>query len=135
MGFFRFSMDAKNNHYLAFTFQNTILKTDPEGSTLWKTGLIENMEQKTREVGKFMLPQNVYNKDIKLDRRGNIFVLSGQIKKDQGQEIFVMDKEGHLLSSFFLPQQTHILHMDRYDHLYVRANMGTALVKYRLYYE
>jgi hypothetical protein len=135
MGFFRFSIDAENNYYAAFTFQNTILKLTPDGSTQWKTGLIDNLEQKTREVGKFMLPQNIYYKDIKLDRRGNIFVLSGQIKKDKGQEIFVLDDAGQLLSSFFLPQQTHLLHMDRYDHLYVRANMGTSLVKYRLYYE
>jgi hypothetical protein len=135
MAFFRFSIDDKDNYYLAFTFQNTILKIAPEGSTRWKTGLIENLEQKTREVGKFMLPKNIFYKDIKLDRRGNIFVLSGQINKDKMQEIFVLDKEGHQLSSFFLPQQTHILHMDRYDHLYVRANMGTELVKYRLCYD
>ena len=135
MQFFRFALDAEHNLLISFVFQNIVLKTELNGKEIWRMDILKDIKQETKKVGNFILPVKMFYKDIKTDNQDNVFVLSGQITDEKKQQIFVFDKTGNPLTSFFLPHPTHLIHIDKDNYLYARAEMGTCLVKYKMYYE
>ena len=131
-GFVRFAMDSARNYYIAYPFENKIVKCTSAGAEVWRASPITDVKQKIKAVGNIFVPDEIFYKDIKLDSKGHVFVLSGQPSKNKRQEIFILDQSGHLLSSIDLPQQTHMIHFDQNGMLYTRAELGTVIVKYSL---
>lgn len=133
-GFVRFTMDAERSYYIAYPFENKIVKCSSAGAEVWQASPIANVQQKSKAVGNIFVPGEIFYKDIKLDLQGNIFVLSGQPSRNKKQEILILDQRGHLLSTIELPQQTHMIHLDQKGMLYTRGELGTAIFKYFLKY-
>jgi len=132
----KFEIDNKNNLYIIYTFQDKIEKFDGKGKKIWSKSFFPNMEMKMKKFkGPYQLPAEVVFKDIEFDNKGNIFILAGSWSRNKSRDIYILDKNGNLLSIVTLPESTHCIHIDRKNYLYSRAGMGTTLKKYRIEYQ
>jgi hypothetical protein len=130
-----FVPDADGRFYLAFLFQDRVEKWSPDGKRFWSKTLLGGKKSGTKKIASFTLPGETCFKDIALDRRGHVFVLGGHLAKSPSRTVFVLSTEGELLTTFTLPDTSHCLYIDRDNDLYVRANDGITLKKYRIVYE
>ena len=49
-----------------------------------------------------------------------------------GRDVFVLGPEGAVLGSFVLPEPSHSVYFDHRDFLYVSADGGVTMKKYRV---
>jgi hypothetical protein len=130
-----FVPDAEGRFYLAYLFQDRIEKWSPDGKRLWSRNLLGGKKAEMKKISSFTVPGETCFKDIALDGGGHVFVLGGRLAKAPGRTVFVLNTEGELLTTFTLPDTSHCLYFDRGRSLYVRANDGITLKKYRILYE
>jgi len=130
-----FVPDAEGMFYLAYLFQDRIEKWSPDGKRLWSRNLFGGKKAETKKISSFTVPGETCFKDIAMDGRGHVLVLGGRLAKAPGRTVFVLNTEGELLTTFTLPDTSHCLYFDRGRSLYVRANDGITLKKYRILYE
>jgi len=130
-----FVPDAEGRFYLAYLFQDRIEKWSPDGKRLWSRNLLGGKKAETKKISSFTMPGETCFKDIALDGRGHVLILGGRLAKAPGRTVFVLNTEGELLTTFTLPDTSHCLYFDRGRSLYVRANDGITLKKYRILYE
>jgi len=130
-----FVPDAGGNFFLAFLFQDRIEQWTDRGQRVWSTRLLGGRRSEMKKISSLSLPAETVYKDIALDARGHLFVLGGRLAKAPGRTVFVLSLDGTLLTTFTLPDTSHCLYIDRANSLYVRANDGITLKKYRIRYE
>lgn len=129
-----FDFDLKGNLYLAYSFQDKIEKFDPKQKKLWSKKLLGMKEVKREKIATFVLPTKYLYKDVALDSSGNLFVLGGSYSKNQSRDVYVLNPEGKLLTTFTLPDTSHCIYIDHQDFLYSRANEGITLKKFKMKY-
>jgi hypothetical protein len=130
-----FVFDDEGNCYVAFLFQDRIEKRSPDGRRQWTKSLLGQKKIETSKVQSFTVPNDTCFKDMAWDARGHLFVLGGRLSKRPSRDIYVLNRSGVLVSTFALPDTSHCLHIDAAGCLYVRANDGVTLKKYRIIYE
>jgi hypothetical protein len=71
---------------------------------------------------------------ICFDRAGKIFLLSesGQLGN---RALYVMEPDGSFMTRLLLPEPTRVLYVDANNDLYLTANKGTLVRKYKIIYE
>jgi len=82
--------------------------------------------------GLSFLPQKWIFNSQAVDNLGHIFVQGGHYS-GKGQ-IYVLNYEGDLLTTFKLPEGSRLLEIDQHGFLYARAEYHTLLKKYKIEY-
>ena len=131
---FNFDLDDNFNFYISFSWKDMIIKTDSGGKILWKKQFYSSFRMENKSIEGIEVPVNVVYKDILTDTLGNIFVLSGHYAKNRGRDVLVLDSDGHPITTFTLPESSHMIYIDHNNFLYTRAGLGTILKKYSLTY-
>ena len=131
---FNFVCDDSGNIYVVYLFKDKIEKFDNRGKRLWSIGLVGIRTVKKKEISGYVLPTEILYKDVDLDSRGNVFILGGHSSSHPSRDVFVLNPEGFLLTSFTLPDTSHCLYIDEKDCLYTRANAGITLKKFKMRY-
>ncbi len=129
------ALDGQGLFYLAYLFQDRIEKWDHKGKRLWSMNLSGIGKVALKKIDSFVLPTEVFYKDISLDDRGHIFVLAGKQANNPSRDIYVLSPSGAMMSTLTLPETTHCIYIGPQNFLYVRANEGMTLKKYKLIYE
>lgn len=128
--------DTKGNLYVAYLFQNRIEKIDPKENRVWSRKLVKIKKKIGKiKVESFTVPTDVFYKHLTLDSSGNIYILGGQFSKNRSRDVYVLNPEGELLTTFTLPDTSHCIYIDKNDYLYSRANEGVTLKKYKIKYK
>ena len=124
----------RGSFIVAFKFKDTILRLNEAGQLLWKTSLNLPVKQYHQRVFGFDLPGKAVFKDIAVDTLGYIFVLGGHFSENSSRDIFVLDPDGHQITTLVLSEPTHCLYIDHRNVLYTRAKKGSLLQRYKLRY-
>lgn len=132
MNSIQFEIGAQGNYYVAYNFKDLVAKFNTKGKNLWSKKILGIKEVKREKIGPIKLPKKMIYKDIELDSSGNIYVLGGSFSKHKSRDVYVLNPEGNLLTTFTLPDTSHCIHIDKEDFLYSRANDGVTLKKFKL---
>ncbi len=81
----------------------------------------------------FIYPQKKIFRSLAVDSYGHIFIQGGDYS-EKGQ-IYVLNYQGDLLTSFKLPEGSRLMHIDQFGFLYASAEHRTLLKKYKIEYE
>jgi len=133
MGQVNMEIDADNNVYLAYTFQDRIEKYDGEGNKIWTRNLLDRKKVEKKMVRGLNLPAQIIYKTIVQDSLGRLYVLGGGLSKNKGRDVYVLNQEGEHLTTFTLAEDSHLIYFDSRDNLYARANSGITLKKFKLH--
>ncbi len=133
MGQVNMEIDADDNVYLAYTFQDRIEKFDAEGNKIWTRNLLDRKKVEKKMIRGLNLPVQVIYKTIAQDSKGRLYVLGGDLSKNRGRDVYVLNQEGEHLMTFTLPEDSHLIYFDSRDNLYARANSGVTLKKFKLH--
>jgi hypothetical protein len=121
--------------YLGFLFQDKIEKWDASGKRSWSKNLFGGKGVETSKIQGFAIPKETCILDVALDSRGRVYALGGHRAKNRARDVFVLDPAGTVTAGLILPETSHCLYFDDRDFLYVRADDGITLKKYRLIFE
>jgi hypothetical protein len=136
MNFRKFEVDKQGNLYVVFTFEDRIEKLSKKLEKIWSKSLLGKKKAKRKKAemmfGPSQLPTEIVYKDIAFDSSGNLFILGGDISKNPGRDVYVLDENGNYLLAFTLPEPSHCIHLDSRNFLYSRAGQGVTLKKYSL---
>ncbi|MGD0781786.1 MAG: hypothetical protein ABSA30_02885, partial [Candidatus Aminicenantales bacterium] len=132
----KITTDQNGNIFYISSFEDIIAKFDPRGNLQWKKSLRsgEKSGEKTisTKLGPMTAPTEILYKDIAVDRKGRLFVMGGHKAVHRSRDIYVLNENGDLIETLTLPEPTHILHFDKNGDLFVSANEGATIKKYRL---
>jgi hypothetical protein len=129
------TLDGQGDLYLAYVFQDKVERWNKSRTLVWSKDLLGVKKVKIEKLSGYALPTETCLKDICLDHRGHIFVLGGSRAKNPSRDVYVLSPAGGLVATLTLPDTTHCIYLDHQDFLYVRANDGITLKKYKLIYE
>lgn len=129
-----FEVDDKGDIYLAFLWQDKILKCNAKGDKIWERKYFGGKKSKKKKIRNFMVPTETYYKSIALDSKNNVFVLGGDISKNKSKDVYVFSSSGNMLTTLTLDYPTHIIYIDKDNFLYTRAYQSTCLKKYKIVY-
>jgi hypothetical protein len=121
--------------YLGFLFLDRLERWDAAGTRRWSIGLFGSKDAVMTNLGGLALPKETCILDVAVDSRGRVYALGGKRAKNAGRDAFVLDGAGKVEAAFTLPEPSHCLYFDDRDFLYVRADSGVTLKKYRLIFE
>ncbi|MGB9774705.1 MAG: NHL repeat-containing protein [Bacteroidota bacterium] len=79
------------------------------------------------------IPSGVMFFRICFDRTGKIFLLS-ESSQSGNRAVYVMEQDGTFITQFLLPEPTRVLYVDADNNLYLTANKGILLKKYKIIY-
>lgn len=123
-------VDRGDNLILAYVFVNKIEVYDKNGTfmrTFSVPGLPDEAELKED------VPTDDVLKDVTVDGKGNILVLrGGYSEREEGRRIYVFDTQGAFLYDIFLPERSRFIQVDSEGYLYVTANDGITVKKYKV---
>jgi len=118
--------------YTAYLYRDLIEKRDGRGRLAWSRMPRGGRESAAETIQGLKIAKSMFWMDAALDPQGRLYVLAGGKTEHPARDVLVYDPEGTLLTSFVLPQTSHMLHIDGRGCLYVRAEEGVTLKKYRV---
>jgi len=132
MNWVDFDFDSRANLYIAYNFQDKIVKFDSKGKKLWSRSLMKMKSVKKKKIASFVVPYEIVYKDVAVDSAGKLYVLGGEFSENPSKDVYVLDPEGKQKSVLTLPEASHCIYIDSHDFLYSRAGDGITLKKYRI---
>jgi hypothetical protein len=127
------------SYVIAYVFRDRVERWTADGRRLWSRSFLGPKKVPVKKVdspvGALMLPTETCYHDLAVDSGGRLYILGGRLAANPARDVLVLDAGGRHLTTFTLPQSSHCLVIDGKDHLYVRANDGVTLKKYRIRYE
>jgi len=131
-----FEVDAKKDIYIMYRAEDVILKINFKGELLWKRSLYKNKKVKIKKFAFGKSQTQMLFKGVQLDTLGNVFILGGHLAKNSSRDIFVLaGQDGHVKTTFTLPEPSHTIFIDADNYLYSRSAMGTCLKQYEMIYQ
>jgi len=130
-----FDLDRQGQIYIAYLFRDRVEKRAPDGRILWGRSCLGEKKAATTNVQNLVLPKETCFKDVAVDGRGHVLVLGGKLSKHPSRDVYVLDGDGTPVATFVLPEPSHCLYVDGRNFLYVRADEGLTLKKYRILYD
>ncbi|NPV82043.1 MAG: hypothetical protein HPY46_00430 [Candidatus Aminicenantes bacterium] len=124
------AVDRRGDIIIVFEFIDRVIKLNEKGDLIFKKSFFGSREA----VFKNSLPQNHVYLDVDTDQHNNIFILCGHYSSNPKRDVMVLSEKGDYLTTFTLPEQTHMIYIDHNNFLYARADEGMAIKKYRLTY-
>lgn len=132
MDWVEIGFDRDDNLYVLYNFQDRIEKFDAAGRKLWSRPLLDIKKIKTKKIGPWKVPDKIIFKDLVFDSEGRLYILGGGRSENPSRDVYVLNQEGELLTTFTLPEPSHCIYIDSRDFLYSRASEGITLKKYRI---
>ncbi len=132
MDWVEIDFDSEDNLYVVYNFQDRIEKFDVDGGRLWSRSLLGIKKIKTKKVGPWEVPDKIVFKDIVFDSEDWMYILGGGHSANPSRDVYVLNPDGVLLTTFTLPESSHCIYIDSNNFLYSRANDGITLKKYRI---
>jgi len=131
-----FAISSQDAIYIAYLFKNKIIKVNRKGVKFWERSLINKKSSKMSSIKNlnFALPEDTFYKSVALDIYGNVFILGGNKSNNKSKDIYVVKSNGEDLCRLTLPESTHVIFIDKHNHLYSRGDQGVSLVKYDMIY-
>jgi hypothetical protein len=132
MDWVEIDFDSASNLYVVYNFQDRIEKFNADGERIWSQSLLNIKRIRTKKVGPWEVPDKIIFKDVVLDSENRMYILGGGHSKNPSRDVYVLDPDGELLTTFTLPESSHCIYLDSNNFLYSRANDGITLKKYRI---
>ena len=110
-------------------------KRSDAGGRIWSREILGRGPGVLSNVQGIPLPAETCILSLARDGRGRLFVLGGSAAGRPGRDVFVLGPEGVVLGSFALPEPSHTVYFDQRDFLYVPADGGATMKKYRVTFE
>jgi len=121
--------------YIGYLFRNRIEKRGAGGERIWSRMPMPDKPNPPVEVFGIKLPSETFILSLARDSRGRIFALGGSQAVREGRDVFIYAADGSPAGSLVLPEPSHSLYFDRSGYLYVSADGGVTVKKYRLIFE
>jgi hypothetical protein len=128
----RFVFGPAGETYAGFLFRDLVEKRDPSGVRIWAKIPWGSKSVPVREIRGFKVPTESCVLSVARDSRGLIYVLGGKKAPHPARDVVIYDSDGATAGGFLLPDASHTLYFDHRDFLYVAADGGVTLKKYRL---
>lgn len=127
-----FVIDGAGNIYVVYSFLDRVRKLTRQGKELWSKSLFNLKSVKKKKIRQWEVPVEMIYMDCAVDGKGWLYILGGYRAAHRARDVYVVDPEGELRTTFTLPDTTHCIHIDKEGFLFARANEGMTLKKYRL---
>jgi len=131
---FSFTMDYLGDWYLCYRFKDRIARLTSTAQVIWERQYYPGQKSETSKILFFTVPKTVFYMDLAMDSHDHLFILLGHLAKNPNRDLLVLDRSGNQIASLTLEDTTHLIHIDKEDHLFVRAQKGTVLKKYKICY-
>jgi hypothetical protein len=128
----RFVVGPSREIYIGYLFRDLVEKRDSSGARIWAKNPWGAKSVSLREIRGFKIPTESCVLSVARDSRGRIYVLGGKKAPHPARDVVVYDSDGTPAGGFLLPEASHSLYFDHRDFLYVAADGGVTLKKYRL---
>ena len=128
----RFVFGPAGETYSGFLFRDLVEKRDPSGVRIWAKNPWGTKSVQLREIRGFKVPTESCVLSVARDSRGRIYVLGGKKAPHPARDVLIYNSDGVPAGGFLLPDASHSLYFDHRDFLYVAADGGVTLKKYRL---
>ena len=126
------AVDPSGAAYYGYLFRNLVEKRSLDGERIWSREILGAGPGVSGNVQGIPLPAETCILSLARDGRGRLFVLGGSAAGRPGRDVFVLGPEGAVLGSFVLPEPSHSVYFDHRDFLYVSADGGVTMKKYRV---
>jgi hypothetical protein len=131
---FSFTRDSAGDWYVCYRFKDRIARLTPNSDVIWEKKLYPGRKGSSEKILFFDVPKTVFYLDASFDNHDHLFILLGHMANNPNRDILVLDRSGKQISRITLDDTSHLLYIDKDDHLYVRAKKGTSLRKYKIIY-
>jgi len=118
--------------FFGYLFRDLVEKRNDRGERLWARSLWGGKTPAAVETHGFKIPTETCILSVACDSRGRLYALGGKKAKYQAREVAVFEADGSAAAGFVLPEPSHTIYVDHHDDLYVAADGGVTLKKYRL---
>lgn len=132
---FSFTQDNLGDWYICYRFKDRVARLTPAAEVIWEMGLFPGKKSEKEKFLFLEIPKTVFYLDAAFDSREHLFLLLGHLARNPNRDILVLDRSGHKIAQLSLEDTTHLIYIDGNDNLYVRAQKGTVLKKYRILYK
>ncbi|MCX6565573.1 MAG: hypothetical protein NTW38_03985 [Candidatus Aminicenantes bacterium] len=130
-----FAVDPSGESYFGYLFRDLVEKRSAAGERIWARTAIGAGPSAVNDVQGFKVPSETCILSLARDGQGRVFILGGTKAVHQGRDVFVFRPDGSVLASLVLPEPSHTLYFDHRDRLYVSADGGVTMKKYRVTFE
>lgn len=124
--------DPDGRIYVGYLFRNLVENRSSEGKRIWSRAPMADRPNTTVHMLAYELPSETCVLSLARDSRGRIYVLGGSQAVHEGRDIIVFNPDGSTAAVFVLPEPSHSVYLDRQDFLYVSADGGVTVKKYRV---
>jgi hypothetical protein len=121
--------------YLGYLFRDLIEKRGAGGERVWARTPMTTGRSPAADVQGFSFPSETCVLNLARDGRGRIYVLGGTKAAHKGRDIYVFNPDGSAVATLVLPEPSYSVYFDRRDFLYVSADGGVTMKKYRLIFK
>ena len=130
-----FAVDPSGESYFSYLFRDLVEKRNAAGERVWAREVLGAGPGVLNDVQGLKVPSETCLLSLARDGQGRVFALGGTKAVHQGRDVFVFRSDGSALASFILPEPSHSLYFDHRDCLYVSADGGVTMKKYRVMFE
>ncbi|HOH08810.1 MAG TPA: hypothetical protein PKY55_00085 [bacterium] len=131
---FSFTQDFLGDWYICYRFKDRVARLTPTADVVWQLGLYPGKKSEKERILFLEIPKTIFYLDAAFDSHDHLFLLLGHLAKNPNRDILILDRSGHKVGQLTLDDTTHLLYIDSKDNLYVRAQKGTVLKKYKINY-
>lgn len=124
--------DPSDGFYLGFLFSDRVEKRNGRGEPVWSKTPFGGRKASLESVAGFKVPSETCIQDLAVDQQGRLYVLGGGIAAHPGRDVLIFNPDGTAAGTFILPEPSHSLYFDRENRLYVSADSGVTMKRYRL---
>ncbi|MHB8053908.1 MAG: NHL repeat-containing protein [Candidatus Aminicenantales bacterium] len=121
--------------YVGYLFRDLVEKRGPEGERLWARAPMTKDPPPVAEAQDLKLPSETCILNLARDSRGRIYVLGGTKAEHQGRDVFIFEADGSTVGVLVLPEPSYSVYFDHRDFLYVSADGGVTMKKYRVIFK
>jgi len=129
------AVDPSGEFYFGYLFRDLVEKRKAGGERIWAREVLGKDPGVLNDIQGFRIPSETCILSLARDGQGRVYVLGGTLAADQGRDVFVFGPDGATLASFVLPEPSHTLYFDQRDRLYVSADGGVTMKKFRVVFE
>jgi len=124
--------DPAGGFTLGYLFSDRIERRTENGDLIWTKTPIGGRPVEPENVQGLRVPSQTCVLSLARDVRGRIYVLGGNKAVHPGRDVFIFSPDGIIVGAFCLPEPSHSVYFDRQDRLYVSADGGVTMKRYRL---
>jgi len=122
-------------YYLGHLFRDLVERRNADGERIWGKAPWGVKSIASEDVKGLKVPTESCVLSVARDSQGRLFVLGGKKAENPGRAVLVFNADGSTAAGFALPEPSHSLYFDHRDFLYVAADGGVTMKKYRVIFK